>query len=115
MKRFINVDECSVDNEKESVQNAIKTFHSDALMACAAFKNQVNNVTFLLVSEFSVDELCLNFIRRATLKRLLKFFSGIKSAVPDDFQFVHFNFKIETPEESTPCLHCPSVVSTYDG
>lgn len=78
MKRFINADECGEDNEKESVQNAIKTFLSVALLARAVSESQVNNATVLLVFEFPADELRLIFICHATLKNLLKLFSGFQ-------------------------------------
>lgn len=78
MKRFINVDECGVNNETESVQNAIKTVLSAALTARAFSKNQKNNATVFLVSEFSTDELRLNFICRATLKISSSFSHDLK-------------------------------------
>lgn len=68
-KWFIKVDECGVDNKKESAENAIKSFHSGALQS-RYFMSEVNNGTFLLVDEFSAAIFRQNSstVARETLK-----------------------------------------------
>lgn len=43
-KRFINIDECGVDNEEEKcIRNAIKTFSLGTLLALEQFRRRVSN------------------------------------------------------------------------